>query len=91
MIYRSIPLHNEFSSSELLINRRLHTTWSILENQLQPFISEYSFVCEKLRRQWGKPTVRKFLIHVIEQIATLADLDPLLPGQQNNMDIGEER
>ena len=31
------------------------------------------------KRQRGKPTVRKFLIYVIEHIATL---DPLLPGQQ---------
>ena len=47
MIYCSIPLYNGFSSSELLINRWLHTTWSILENQLQPSISEWSAVCEK--------------------------------------------
>ena len=37
---RATPLHNGFLSSELLINRQLHMTWSILENQLQPSISE---------------------------------------------------
>ena len=47
MIYCSTPLHNGFSSSELLMNRWLHTTWSILENQLQPSMSEWSVVCEK--------------------------------------------
>ena len=59
------------------MNRRLCTTLPILENQLQPSTSEYSIVCEK--ETMRKATVRKILICIIEQIATL---DPLLPGQQ---------
>ena len=47
MIYCSTPLHNGFSSSELLMNRQFRTTFPILESQLQPSISEYSVVCEK--------------------------------------------
>ena len=77
MIYRSIPLHNGFLSSELLINRRYHTTLPILESQLQPSISEHSVVYE--RETMRKANSKKFLIYVIEHIATL---DPLLPGKQ---------
>ena len=47
MMYCSIPLHSGFSSSKLLMNRRIRTTLPILESQLQPSISEYSVVCEK--------------------------------------------
>ena len=76
-IYHSTPLHNGFLSSENLMNRRLHTTLPILESQLQPSISEYSVMCE--RETMRKAKSKKFLIHVIEHVATL---DPLLPGQQ---------
>ena len=47
MIYLSTPLHNGFSPSVLLMNRKLCTTLSILESQLQPLIPEYSVVSEK--------------------------------------------
>ena len=77
MMYRSIPLHSGFLSSELLMNRQLHTTLPILESQLQRSISEYIVVGE--RETMRKANSKKFLIYVIEYIATL---DPLLPGQQ---------
>ena len=62
------------------MNRRLHTTLSILESQLQPSISEYSVVCE--RETMTKTNSKKFLIHVKEHNLYIATLDPLLPGQQ---------
>ena len=80
MIYHSTQLHSGLSSSkflmnrwlcttlQFLMNRRLCTTLPILESQLQPSISEYSVVCEKETMRKLKPTVRKFLVHVIEQI-----------------------
>ena len=77
MIYRSTPLHNGLLSLVLLMNTRLQTTLPILESLLQPSISEYSVVCE--RETMRKANSKKFLIHLIEHIATL---DPLLPGQQ---------
>ena len=40
MIYCSTPLHNGFLPSELLMNRRPHTTLPILESQLQPSVPE---------------------------------------------------
>ena len=77
MTYCSTPLHNGFLSSELLMNRQHHTTLPISESQLQPSISEHSVVCE--RKTMRKANSKKFLIYVIEHIATL---DPLLPRQQ---------
>ena len=59
------------------MNRRLYTTLPIIESRLQPFTSEYSVVCE--RETMRKANSKKFLIYIIEQIATL---DPLLPEQQ---------
>ena len=67
----------DFLSSELLMNGQLHTTLPILESRLQPSISEYGVVCE--RETIRKANSKKFLIHIIEEIATL---HPLLPGQQ---------
>ena len=50
MIYRSTPLHNGFSPSQLLMNRQLRTTLPILESQLHPSVPEYSVVRERERQ-----------------------------------------
>ena len=76
MIYRSTPLHNGFSPSELLMNRKLRTTLPILESQLQPSIPEYSVVSEK-------EAMRKANIKRNFDVRHRANtLDPLPAGQQ---------
>ena len=73
LIYRSTPLHNGFSPSELLMSRRLRTTLPMLESQLQPSVPEYSVVHEKETAN----IKRNFDVRHRANI-----LDPLLPGQQ---------
>ena len=74
MIYRSTPLHNGFSPSQLLMNRQLRTT--ILESQLHPSVSEYNVVRER-------ETMTKASIKRNFDIRHRANtLDPLSPGQQ---------
>ena len=76
LIYRSTPLHNGFSPSELLMSRQLRTTLPMLESQLQPSVPEYSVIHEK-------ETMRKANIKRNFDVRHRANiLDPLLPGQQ---------
>ena len=85
MIYHSTPLHNGFSSLELLMNQRLCTTLPILESQLQPFISQYSVVCEK-------ETMRKANTKKIFDIRHRANsYSKSIASRTISVDIGEER
>ena len=76
MIYRSAPLHNRFSPSELLMNRRLRTTLPMLESQLKPSIPDYNVVREKETKMKNNAK-KNFDIRHRTNI-----LEPLLPGQQ---------
>ena len=75
MIYRSTPLHNGYSPSELLMNRKIRTTLPILDSQLKPSVPDYAEVREKeVKRKTDNKT--NF------DIRHRADLlDPLDPGQ----------
>ena len=73
MIHCSTSLHNGFSFSDILMNRKFHTTLPVLESQLHP---PYQNTVLSVRRDNEEAKSKK--IFVIEQIATL---DPLLPGQ----------
>ena len=42
MIYCVTPLHNGYSPSELLMNRKIRTTLPILDSQLKPSIPDYA-------------------------------------------------
>ena len=85
MMYYSVPLHNGFSSSELLMNQQLYTTFPILESQLQPSISEYSVVCEK-------ETMRKANSKKIFDTRYRANsYFRSIASRTTSMDVGEER
>ena len=76
MIYRSTPLNNGFSPSELLVNKRLRTTLPVVESQLQPAIPEYNVFREK-------ETMMKANMKRNFDVRHRAHaLDPLPPGQQ---------
>lgn len=52
MIYHSTTLHNGYSPSGLLMNRRIHTTLRslpilIINSQLQPSVPDYTVIREK--------------------------------------------
>ena len=75
MIYRSTPLHNGYSPSELLMNRRIRTTLPILDSQLQPSVPNYTVVCEK-EAKLKSENKNNFDIRHHANV-----LDPLDPGQ----------
>ena len=75
MIYRSTPLYNGYSPSELLMNRKIRTTLPIIDSQLKPAVPDYAEVRVK-------EVIRKIDNKTNFDIRHHADLlDPLHPGQ----------
>ena len=83
MIYHSTPLHNGYSPSELLMNRKIHTTLPILDNQLKPSVPNYTDV----RKREVKRKIHSKTNFDIRHHADL--LDPLDPGNPFGLQEGE--
>ena len=73
-----------YSSSELLMKRGFHTTWSISENQLEPSISEWS-VCENETVKKANSKKNFDACHRANSYSRS------IASRATNMDIGEER
>ena len=82
LTYRSIPLHNGYSPSELLMGRRLHTTLPLFPNQLKPATPDYSQLLQKENVLRAKQK-DNFDLHHRSRNLTL-----LLPGDDVYMDDG---
>ena len=74
MIYRSTPLHNGYSPSELVMNRKIRTTLPILDSQLQSFVPDYTEVREKESKRKSDNKTNFDVRHCADV------LDPLDPG-----------
>ena len=76
LTYRSTPLQNGFSPSQLLMNRRLRTNLLMTESQLQPQIPDFTIVKNKEEEQRRKQK------KVFDSRHAAKDLDPILPGEE---------
>ena len=74
LAYRSTPLENGYSPSELLMGRKLRTTLPIAPKQLNPSLPKESVVREK-ERKLKKRNKRNF-----DSRHKVKDLQPLQPG-----------
>ena len=74
LAYRSTPLENGYSPSELLMGRKLRTTLPIAPKQLKPSLPKESVVREK-ERKLKKRNKRNF-----DSRHKVKDLQPLQPG-----------
>ena len=86
MTYWSLPRYNGFLSSELLMNRRLHTTLPILDSALQSSISKYSVVHHHERETMRKANSKKF-----DTRHRAYSYSRYIASRKTRVDIGEER
>ena len=68
LAYRSTPLQNGFSPSELLMNHRLRTNLPMTEAQLKPQIPEFTAVKTKEEEQRKKQKKVFDLRHAIREL-----------------------
>ena len=76
LTYRSTPLQNGFSPSQLLMNHWLCTNLPMTEAQLQPQIPDFTIVKNKEEEQRRKQK------KVFDSRHAAKDLDPPLPGEE---------
>ena len=76
LIYRSTPLQNGSSPSELLMNRHLRTNLPITEAQLKPQIPDYTAIHTKEEKQ------RKKQKEIFDSRYATRALDLLFPGEE---------
>ncbi|GBN54024.1 hypothetical protein AVEN_108657-1 [Araneus ventricosus] len=75
MAYRATPLENGFSTSELLIGRRINTTLPVPKTQLQPYsVNKKVLEAKEERRIEGQKTN-------YDKHHGVKSLDELDPGQ----------
>jgi len=74
-MYITLPLHNGYSLSQLLMNRKLHTPLPIIETQLVPSVPDYSIIQDK---ETQYKTNNKNNFHTCHRASPL---DPLDLGQ----------
>ena len=75
MVYHSIPLHNGYLPSELLMNLLICTPLPIIESQLVPSVPDYNIIDNK-ETQYKNDNKRNFDSH-----HRVIPLDPLDSGQ----------